>query len=92
MTVLPINWVSAVEAGLDHEPPDAVTAEVGIDADLLIHLNAVVYQDGSWKITEYDKKELDLIDGGKEPSEIEARDLVEQKLYDIFLDLEGKSA
>jgi hypothetical protein len=85
-----IVWLPVDEVGLEAEPPDAYAAQLvydeNDDADyvLLQYLNAVVYSDGSWKITHYDLGEQDLIIDGNEGTVLLAQERAEKELSAIW--------
>ena len=85
-----IVWSRVREVGLEAEPPDAWAAQLVYDENddaphvLLQYLNAVVYSDGSWKITHYDREEQGLIIDGIEATVQSAQERAEKELEIIW--------
>jgi len=85
-----IVWMPVREVGLEAEPSDAWAAQLVYDENddapyvLLQYLNSVVYSDGSWKITHYDRGEQDLIVSGNEGTVPLAEERAEKELTSIW--------
>jgi len=85
-----IVWMPVREVGLEAEPPEAWAAQLIYDENddaphvLLQYLNSVVYPDGSWKITHYDREEQGLIVDGDEGTVPLAQERAEKELTVIW--------